>query len=82
MRRARYGIATADKLLHSIAELADLAEPAGWGELAGQAALLRNEAENLLRVRATIYQLLAPAQPLQPSRGIGDVAQPGPELNL
>ena len=38
-------IAIADRLLHASADLAD---PAGWAELAGQAAALRNEAQRLV----------------------------------
>ena len=68
MGRARQEVAIADRLLHSSADLAD---PAGWAELAGQAAALRNEAQRLVMARATIDRLLAPAQQVQPSRGMG-----------
>ena len=68
MARARQEVAIADRLLHSSADLAD---PAGWAELAGQAAALRNEAQRLVMARATIDRLMAPAQQVQPSRGMG-----------
>ena len=79
MARARQDVAIADRLLHSTADLAD---PAGWAELAGQAAALRNEAQRLVAARAAIDRLLAPAQRVQPSHGMGDTAQQGPELSL
>ena len=80
MARARQEVAIADRLLHSSADLAD---PAGWAELAGEAAALRNEAQRLVMARAAIDRLLAPAQQVQPSRGMGaDAAQQGPELSL
>ncbi len=69
MGRAHQEVAIADKLLHASVDLAD---PAGWADLAGQAAALRNEAERLLRARATTDWLLAPGQQLQTSRGMGD----------
>ena len=77
--RARQEVAIADRLLHSSPDLTD---PAGWAQLTGQAAALRNEAQRLMRARATIDRLLAPAQQVQPSRGMGDAAQQGPELSL
>ena len=79
MARARQEIAIADRLLDSSADLAD---PASWAELAGQAAALRKEAQRLMTAPATIGRLLAPAQQVQPSRGMGDAAQQGPELGL
>ncbi len=79
MGQARQEVAIADRLLHSSVDLAD---PAAWAELAGQAAALRNEAQRLVTARATIGRLLAPAQQVQPSRGMGDAAQQGPELSL
>ncbi len=79
MARARQEVAIADRLLHSSADLAD---PAGWAKLAGQAAALRNEAQRLVTARATIGRLMAPAQQVQPSHGMGDAAQRGPELSL
>jgi hypothetical protein len=79
MVRARQDVAIADRLLHSSADVAD---PAGWAELAGQAAALRDEAQRLIVARAKIDRLLAPAQRVQASREMGDVAQRGPELSL
>ena len=79
MARARQEVAIADRLLHSSADLAD---PAGWAELAGQAAALRNEAQRLVMARATIDRLIAPAQKAQRSHSMGDAAQHGPELSL
>ena len=48
MGRARQEVAIADRLLHSSPDLAD---PADWAELAGQAAALRNEAQRLMMAR-------------------------------
>ena len=79
MGPARQEVTIADRLLDSSADLAD---PASWAELAGQAAALRKEAQRLMTARATIGRLLAPAQQVQPSRGMGDGAQQGPELGL
>ena len=45
MGRARQDVAIADRLLQSSADLAD---PASWAELAGQAAALRKEAQRLI----------------------------------
>ena len=53
--RARQDAAIADRLLDSSADLAD---PAGWAQLAGQAAALRNEAQRFMRARTTIDRLL------------------------
>ena len=79
MGRARQDVAIADRLLGSSTDLAD---PAGWAELAGQAVALRTEAQRLMRARATIDRLLAPAQQVQPSYGMGHAARLGPELTL
>jgi hypothetical protein len=79
MARARLEVAIADRLLHLNGDMAD---PAGWAELVGQAAALRNEMQRLVTARATIGRLVAPAQQVQPSRGMGDAAQQGPELGL
>jgi hypothetical protein len=77
--RARQHVAIADRLLRSSADPTD---PAGWAELAGQAAALRNEARRIMRARTTIERLMIPAPQAQPSRGVGDAGQQGPELSL
>ena len=79
MARARQDVAIADRLLQSTADAAD---PAGWAELADRAAALRNEAQRLIVARATIDRLVAPAQWVQPSHGMGDAARQGPEVSL
>ena len=79
MARARLEVAIADRLLHSSADLAD---PAAWAELAGQAAALRNEVQRLVMARATIDRLIA-GQNAQRSHSMGaDPAQRGPELSV
>ena len=77
--QARQEVVIADRLLRSSADLAD---PASWANLAVQAAALRHEVQRLVKARATIGRLPAPAQQVQPSRGIGDAAQQGPALGL
>ena len=79
MARARQDVAIADRLLQSTADVAD---PAGWAELTDWAAALRKEAQRLIVARATIDRLVAPAQWVQPSHGMGDPARQGPEVSL
>ncbi len=79
MARARQDVAIADRLLQSIADVAD---PAGWAELADWAAALRKEAQRFSAARATIDRLVAPAQWVQPSHGMGDPARQAPEVSL
>ena len=79
MARARLEVAIADRLLHSNADLAD---PATWAELAGQAGALRNEVQRRVMARATIDRLTA-GQNAQRSHSMGaDPAQRGPELSV
>jgi hypothetical protein len=77
--RARLEIVIADRLLPSSADVAD---PAGWAQLAGRAAALRNEAQRLVMARTAIDRLIA-AQNAQRSHSMGTgPAQRGPELSL
>ena len=78
MARARLEVAIADRLLHSNADLAD---PAGWAELAGEAAALRNEAQRLMTARDDRPAAGSSATGTAQSR-MGDAAQQGPELGL
>ena len=80
MARARLEVAIADRLLHSNADLAD---PAAWAELAGQAGALRNEVQRrVMCARATIDRLTA-GQNAQRSHSMGaDPTQRGPELSV
>jgi hypothetical protein len=77
--QARQDVAIADQLLRSGANLAG---PAGWAELAGQAVALRIEAQRLIIALARVDRLLARTRPIQASRGVGDAGQQGPELSL
>ena len=79
MARARQEVAIADRLLQAGADLAD---PTGWADLAGEAAALSEEALRLVVARTAINRLIA-AQNAQRSHRTGaDPAQRGPELSL
>jgi hypothetical protein len=79
MAGARQHVVIADRLLQASSGPND---PAGWAEIAGHAAALCNEALRIMRARTTIECLVPPALRVQPSRGMGDGAQQGPELSL
>jgi hypothetical protein len=77
MARARQEVAIADRMLQAGADPG----PAGWAELTGQAAALRNAAQRLAMACTAIDRLMA-GQSAQHSGNMGtDPAQRGRELS-
>jgi hypothetical protein len=78
MARTRQEVVIADRLLQAGAD----PDPAGWAELAREAAALREEALRLVVARTAIDRLIA-GQNAQRSHSMGaHAAQQGPELSL
>ena len=78
--RARQDIALADRCLDTASDTFD---PTKWAQLAQQAASVRDQLQQNVRVQAAINHRIAQTQEAHRHRGIDNVAAPrGPELSL